>query len=108
MKFVFSFLACGFLTGAWGREVILIQHDQDKERAELARTILMRQMHLPAELITVRERKSPCRPEHHAVVHICFDADHEMRFPHMQREIMERSLKIFMELSNAEKNEPRT
>ncbi len=108
MKYVFEFLLITvFLGAAQARDIVLIQHWEEPERAQIVRDILLRQMNLPAGLITIRQKLRPCEPRSQAVVHICFDEQHEMHFPYLDHVLLERTLKIFGEIKDEETNETR-
>ncbi len=100
MKFACSAGMIVWLSCAHARDIVLIQHWDEQERVVLVQEILLKQMNIPPDFITIRQRRTPCQANTSSVLHICFDEKHEMQFPHIDQQVLERTLKIFGEIKN--------
>lgn len=102
MKLFFKITLNVFVFGLFSftastRETILITYAQNKEKAQLVKKILKRDVYLPVELIHLRHQKDPCLIRSSSIVQICVDEKSELRFVRFNQEVVQRSLSIFWE-----------
>lgn len=86
-----------FSTISLSRETFLVTFSEHKQRAKNVEKILMNHFSIPKELIHTQKVDLPCKKLDEAIIQICISENKEMNFPYINREILNRSLKILWE-----------
>ena len=74
---------------------ILISHDRQEQRAQIALNILMEKWHFPPVLMELKNSSNPCKKDDSRVIHLCFQDSGEMVLAKYDRETVDESFSIF-------------
>ncbi len=63
----------------WARDIILITHEQNLERALFIKELMIRQEKIPDKFIEIRETSAPCLGKSFALLWLCFDQENQLQ-----------------------------
>jgi len=89
---IFLFLLQGNVKA---RDVFLISFHEIREDAILIKNILRKNFSIPSNLIRLERKSNPCEKETNSIVQICIDKNGKLKFPTINRQILNRTLKYF-------------
>lgn len=92
--FYYGLIISCFSTTLLGREAFLISFNEYEKKAKRIERILMLRFSIPKELIHIQKVKTPCKKIDKAIIQICINENKEMKFPYINRKILNRSLKL--------------
>lgn len=78
------------------REVILIENLATKEEGKLLQSILVKNFHLPKELITLKNINGACEINTDAIVQLCMLENGELLIKKMNHYVVKNSLGVFL------------
>ncbi len=80
----------------YARDIIIISYNKHKSKAHDIKKIILNDIKIPIELISIKKSNNPCSPIKEAILHICIDKYNQMQFPVMKRDILRYSFKGFL------------
>lgn len=78
------------------REIILIENLATKEEGKLLKNILVKNFHLPKELITLKNITGACETNTDAIVQLCLLENGELLVKKMNQYVVRNSLGVFL------------
>lgn len=98
-KSIFALMTLTALSITQGhtRDMIVITYHAKEERAQLVEQILLDEVGIPANLISLRRQSRPCHKRAQPIVQICIDENEQMHFVVFNEEVVLNSFRIFLE-----------
>lgn len=103
MNYIFKFITTLFilcvlsLSQAYARDMIVITYHAKDERAQLIKQILLNEVGIPDNLISLRRQSEPCQKRTQPIVQICIDENEQMHFVVFNEEVVLNSFHVFLE-----------
>lgn len=100
MKLVFNIFfitLLAFSHAVSAREIIIIEHIDNKETALMVKNILLRKFQLPETLIKVYAQANNCSEKSDAILQLCVLRNGELEIKKINRFVLKSSFNIFLD-----------
>jgi hypothetical protein len=89
---------------AVARDIIIIEHIQNNETAQLVKKILMNKFQLPDRLITINLKTETCSIQNEAILHLCVLKNGELEIKKINKYVLKTAFNVFLD-ENFSKNQ---
>lgn len=96
MKSIFrTLISLAMINVTIAQDIIVLTHNDDLERVNLIKEIIINKHHIPASFIQIIKTELPCKTRKGNVLHLCFE-NREMKLMHIEKDVVTRTFKTFM------------